>query len=84
MAQLYKDGLGVETDHAKAFFYAELAAQDKDPTALNFLGMLYQNGTGVEQDEEKAFQIYAEAAATGDAAAQCNLGMFVPDVEFFF
>lgn len=74
----------MEVDLPKAFEYAELAAQDKEPAALNFLAMLYQNGTGVAQDEVRAFQIYGEAAAFGDAAAQCNLGMLPPPPPSFF
>jgi hypothetical protein len=74
MAQMYRDGTGVEQSYEMARILYELAAQQGDASAMSHLGALYVHGEGVEQSYEKAFEYYEQAAQLGFAQAQLNLG----------
>ena len=66
---LYKQGLGVEQDYAKAaeLFASVEASENKSATGVVAagyeLGALYEQGLGVEQDLNKAMELYEEAAS---------------------
>ena len=58
---MYQNGLGVETDYAKALEWYEKAAEMGDATAMYNIANIYENGLGVDQDAEKAAEWYAKA-----------------------
>lgn len=74
MRILYYKGQGVEQSFKKTKEYYELAAKQKIPAALNYLGMLYYHGQGVEQNFEKAKEYFELAAKQKYPAAFNNLG----------
>ncbi|HMM75092.1 MAG TPA: tetratricopeptide repeat protein [Gammaproteobacteria bacterium] len=53
----------------------EIAQDQDDPAALNFVGIHYYLGTGVVRDFAEARRWFERAARLGDANAQRNLGM---------
>ena len=71
----YSDGDGIEKNHDKALYWAELSAAQNCPEGMNSLGFCYYNGIGVEKDEIEAVRWYRKAAEQGYARAQCNLGI---------
>ena len=50
MAVLYRYGLGVEQDPAKAAYWYELAANNGEVDAQSEIGYFYETGIGVKQD----------------------------------
>ena len=58
----YFDGLGVENDPAKAFFWTERAAVHGDRDGQYNLAWFYETGVGCKIDMEKARYWYREAA----------------------
>ena len=64
---------GVEPDVAKAFKYYEMAAEQKDPIALNNLGSLYFSGIGTKKNYEKALSLFSQASDLGNDNASLNL-----------
>lgn len=64
---------GVEQNYDKAFYYYELAANQKDPIALNNLGSFYFNGIGTKRDIAKATEYFKKAAELGEDNAATNL-----------
>lgn len=75
MAQLYRLGLGVEQDDAKAFeLYEKAAQQGSDDAQVNVAFQLLM-GKGVERNREEAAGWFAKAADQGNALAQYNLGL---------
>ena len=71
---LYKYGIGVPQDYAKAREWLEKAAAKEDATAMWYLGALYSAGDGVAKDYAKAREWYEKAAAKGDEWAMNSLG----------
>ena len=72
---IYKFGLGVPQDYAKALqWYRKAAAQGVAKAQFN-LGLMYDNGLGVTQDYAEAVRWYRKAAEQGVAKAQFNLGL---------
>ncbi len=69
----YRDGKGVERDHAEAMRWARLAADQGDAAAWDFVGWMYFRGTGVPRNADIAAG-YFKAAADRSAAAAWNLG----------
>ncbi|KAF0529897.1 calmodulin-dependent protein kinase [Gigaspora margarita] len=63
----YQNGIGVEKDEHKAFFYYQKSADMGDAQGTRGVGYCYQNGIGVEKDEHKAFIYYQKAAEMGHA-----------------
>ena len=61
-------------DYQKAFEWANKAAQQNDPRALNLLGIMYNDGHGTPADPGKAFEYYRQAAQSGDPVFRANLG----------
>ena len=50
-----------------------LADQDKQPTALSYLGTMYERGVGVSKDYVKAIEFYTQAAELGHTAATYSI-----------
>ena len=78
---LYRDGLGVTQDYAKAREWCEKAADKGDAGAMVTLGLLYHNGQGVAQDYAKAREWFEKAADKGDASAMTTSACFTPTVR---
>lgn len=57
-----------------AIMWFEKSAQQKNPEAINHLGILYYYGHGVAQDEAKAKEFFEAAASQHLASAEYNLG----------
>ncbi len=74
LAYLYLYGIdNVKQDFEKALHYYTLAAEQKDPIALNNLGSLYFSGIGAKRDIGKALELFREAADLGNDNAALNL-----------
>lgn len=58
----YYEGLGVEKDLEKAFYWTQRAAQHGDRDGQFNLACFYEEGTGVEKDVEKGKYWLAQAA----------------------
>lgn len=66
----YYDGLGVDRDLEKSFYWTERAAEHGDRDAQNNLAELfYAEGVVVEKDTEKAKEWYKKAAINGHVEA---------------
>jgi len=75
MAQLYRLGLGVDQDDAKAYeLYEKAANKGSDDAQVNVAFQLLM-GRGVDQDREAAAGWFAKASDRGNALAQYNLGL---------
>ncbi len=61
----YCEGLGVEKDPTKAFYWTERAAEHGDWDAQYNLAEFYEDGIGTEKDPEKAKEWYRKAAKQG-------------------
>lgn len=61
----YTEGLGVEKDPEKAFYWTHRAAEHGDWDGQFNLGCFYEEGLGVERDMEQAARWYREAARQG-------------------
>ena len=75
LAQLYRLGLGVQQDDAKAFELYEQAANRGSADAQVNVAFQLLTGKGVEQDREQAASWFAKASDRGNALAQYNLGL---------
>ena len=73
LGQCYLDGLGINKDPQKAFFWFSRAAEQMNHKALNSLGYCYENGIGTSRDEFQAYSFYKIAALKGHSAAFNNL-----------
>ena len=78
---LYRNGKGVEQNHAEAAKWYLLAAKQGHAKARVNLGILYRKGEGVEQNHAEAVKWYLLAAEQGDAKAQFNLGVLYRNGE---
>jgi TPR repeat protein len=75
LGEMYLDGIGVDIDHKKAFFWLSKAARHGDTQAQYYLGFMYENGLNVAQNIKRAAKWYKEAAQQGDILAQYNLAI---------
>ncbi len=66
---------GVNTDYEKALHFYKLAAEQKNPTALNNLGSLYFSGLGTNIDYSLAIKYFDKAAQLGSNDAAVNLAI---------
>ena len=78
---MYRHGLGVSQDYAKAVLWYRLAAVQGNAKAQTNLGSLYEKGQGVAQDYAKAVLWYRLAAVQGNAKGQTNLGALYANGE---
>ena len=62
-----------QKDCAKAFYWAQKAAQKGDAEAKGVLGKIYFLGLGKEKDAKKAFALFSDAAQLGNAEAMRDL-----------
>jgi len=72
IADMYRDGIGVEKDIDKAIFHYELAAAEDNTTALSSLGWLCEN---IISEPQRAAIYYQRAVDLGDSMALNNLGL---------
>ena len=80
VGKLYEDGLAVEKDNEKAFYwygkakehYLELAEKG-DADAQYYLGVIYENGEGVEQNYQEAIKWYEMALKKGHESSKIVL-----------
>lgn len=66
---------GATVNYQQAFHYYNLAAESKNPIALNNLGSLYFNGIGTNVDYAKAIDYFRKAAEYGSDDAAVNLAV---------
>ena len=72
IAQCYEDGIGVEKDIKKAFYWYWRAADQDNSAALNGLGCCYLEGKGVPIDYITAAFLFKRAAEKGSVAGKLN------------
>lgn len=75
LGEMYLDGIGVDVDHQKAFFWLSKAARGGDAEAQYLLGFMYENGLKVAVNIKRATKWYTEAALQGDILSQYNLAI---------
>src|SRR5437773_12175271 len=86
---MFQNGLGVQTDYAKAMHWFVEAAAHGNSDAENQLGWMYQHGQGVEPDDAKAVtwdrmdadQRNRHACCTRSHHYSRSLGLMVCDAE---
>ena len=71
---MYKIGLEVPKDMAKAVSWYRLAAVQGHAAAQSSLGTMYLKGDGVTEDDSEAVHWFRLAAEQGDKLAQFSLG----------
>jgi hypothetical protein len=69
---MYQNGKGVPQDHAEAFKWYRLAANQGVVDAQLNLGVMYGNGYGVIQDYTRALMWWTIAASQGHETARKN------------
>ena len=77
LGRMYRDGLGVKSDDAKALDFAQRGAYRGNPLAENLLGNLLLGGRGTKQDDEKALGWYLRAADHGNPWGAHNAGFML-------
>ncbi|MCG8491076.1 MAG: hypothetical protein MI743_05645 [Sneathiellales bacterium] len=75
LGHLYRRGLGVEQDYAKALVWYKRAAEMGFDRAQANVGTMYLKGQGVPQDYVEAAEWFTKAARNGHTIAQYNLGV---------
>ncbi len=75
LGEMYLDGIGIEPNHQKAFFWLSKAANSGDIEAQYLLGFMYENGLNVAVDINRAVKWYTKAAEGGDILSQYNLAV---------
>lgn len=75
LGEMYLDGIGIEADHKKAFFWLSKAAANGDVEAQYLLGFMYENGIKVAVNMQRAAKWYTQAALQGDVLSQYNLAI---------
>lgn len=65
----YSEGLGVEKDAEKAFYWTQRGAQHGDRDAQENLAEMYEQGTGTQANAEMARFWHTRAAENGHADA---------------
>ena len=71
----YSDGLVVQQDYSKAFYWYQKAANQGDKFGQFNIGYAYANGQGVLQDYSKALEWFKKSAAQNMNTAQSYIGM---------
>ena len=69
----FENGLGVEKDFNRAFYWYKLAAEKGHVAAMNNLGACYSEGIGVKKDRSQAFYWFKKSAENGSHVAMDNL-----------
>lgn len=73
LGETYEEGIAVEEDLDKAFYYYNQAAEAGNPVALNKIGNMYAKGKGCSKNMYKAAYYYKAAAEKGNKYAQHNI-----------
>ena len=76
LARMYRDGLGVHRDPAKALAWAEEGASRGNALARNMVGLLEDSGRGGQRNDKAALASYLAAADAGLAWGAFNAGYF--------
>lgn len=76
LAWCYKNGLGVEQDYSKAFYWFEKSANLGLGAAQYNLGLAYEEGKGVETDLVKSREWFEKAAEQGEKKSFLNLAIY--------
>lgn len=66
----YLEGIGVEKDLERAFYWTERGAAHGDRDAQYNLAQMYEQGIGTKADQEKALCWYGAACAQGHDLAK--------------
>jgi TPR repeat protein len=77
LGTIYRDGLGVQQDYAKAREWYEKAAAAGSAPSMNELGKIYVNGWGVARDLGKAQAWYEKAAAASQLDGMQHLAVLL-------
>ena len=75
LGEMYLDGIGVDVDVKKAFYWISKAANSGDVDAQYLLAFMYENGIKVAVNVPRAVALYKKSAAQGDILSQYNLAM---------
>ncbi len=75
LGEMYLEGIIVEKDYEKAFFWLAKAANRDSVKAQYLLGTMYENGFHVAKNLDRAVSWYKKAANSGDVLAQFNLAL---------
>ena len=81
LGYMFQNGLGVQTDYARAMSWYVEAAAHGNSNAENQLGWMYQHGQGVEPDDARALTWYQLAADQGNMSGKRNLDILTADLE---
>ncbi|AYV80390.1 MAG: hypothetical protein Harvfovirus1_15 [Harvfovirus sp.] len=74
LAEMYEEGIGVDRDIAKSFYWNKLSAeQSNSHYDQNYIARCYEKGTGTDVDKEKALEWYQKAVKNGSTEALYNL-----------
>lgn len=69
LAEMYRDGEGVDQDYAEAARWYRRAAEQGNASAQKSLGTMYSNGMGVAKDLVNAYMWYHIASTSGHEGA---------------
>lgn len=81
LAQIYKDGIGVEKNPQTQFLMVKKAAETGDRSSQQEIGYMYLAGIGVDADPAKALPWYIKSAEQGDTYANYSLGWMYENGE---
>jgi len=79
LGEIYLDGIGVNVDLDKAFFWLSKASNQDSPQAQYLLGFMYENGIKVDKNLERAAKLYTKASIGGDLMAKYHLAFMYKD-----
>lgn len=74
LGRMYKQGLGVDADNAKAMELIEKAANEGNRNAMTTLAGYYYDGFSVDRDCTKAIEWYEKAAEAGAYSTLFQIG----------
>ena len=77
LARMFRDGLGVKNDDAKALEFAQRGAWRGNALAENLVGNLLSAGRGGKQDDAQALGWYFRAADHGNSWGALNAGFML-------
>ena len=77
IAQMYRDGNGVERSPERFETRMTFAAENGHPRAMTILAESFLFGRGVKKDHAKAFRWYMNSALTGNMRSQYQVAMML-------
>ena len=75
LGRFYEDGIGTETDYAKAAQEYQMAVDKGLKTANGNLGYLHEEGLGFPKDTKEAARLYQLGVDAGDPWSAVSLGL---------